>query len=168
MKYDQPDYIAPTLEQGIGPELMVPLCDNQACPNAHPVKLTADFYQGDRAMRESGFDPSFRWGPFDGSTHHYAPVCLNSLLYKAEMDLAEMATMLSKPDDAKKWLAAADQRKQLINKYMWNADKGMFFDWNFMTGKQSTYNYITSFYPLWVVLATPEQAKAVMKNIGLF
>ena len=39
-------------------------------------------------MRESGFDPSFRWGPFDGSTHHFAPVCLNSLLYKAEMDLA--------------------------------------------------------------------------------
>ena len=168
VKYDPPDYIAPTLEQGIGPELMVPLCDNKACPNAHPVKLTADFYQGDRAMRESGFDPSFRWGPFDGSTHHYAPVCLNSLLYKAEMDLAEMATILSKPDDAKKWLAAADQRKQLINKYMWNADKGMFFDWDFMTGKQSTYNYITTFYPLWVGLATPEQAKAVMKNIGLF
>ena len=58
------------------------------------MKLTADFYQGDRAMRESGFDPSFRWGPFDGSTHHFAPVCLNSLLYKAEMDLAEMATIL--------------------------------------------------------------------------
>jgi alpha,alpha-trehalase len=168
VKYDPPDYIAPTLDEGIGPELMVPLCDNKACPNAHPVKLTADFYQGDRAMRESGFDPSFRWGPFDGSTHHYAPVCLNSLLYKAEMDLAEMATMLSKPDDAKKWLAAAEQRKQLINKYMWNADKGRFFDWDFMTGKQSTYNYVTTFYPLWVGLASPEQAKAVMKNIGLF
>ena len=168
VKYDPPDYIAPTLEKGIGPELMVPLCDDKACPNARPVKLTADFYQGDRAMRESGFDPAFRWGPFDGSTTHYAPVCLNSLLYKVEMDLAEMATMLSKPEDAKKWLAAADQRKQLINKYMWNADKGMFFDWNFTTGKQSTYNYVTTFYPLWVGLATPEQAKAVMKNLGLF
>jgi alpha,alpha-trehalase len=168
VKYDPPDYIAPTLAQGIGPELMVPLCENKACPNAHAVKLSADFYQGDRAMRESGFDPSFRWGPFDGSTHHYAPVCLNSLLYKAEMDLAEMATMLNKPADAKKWLAAAEQRKQLINKYLWNADKGMFYDWDFTTGKQSTYNYITTFYPLWVGLATPEQAKAVMKNIGVF
>jgi len=168
VKYDPPDYIAPTLAQGIGPELMVPLCDNKACPNAYAVKLTADFYQGDRAMRESGFDPSFRWGPFDGSTTHYAPVCLNSLLYKAEMDLAELAALLGKPRDAKKWLAAAEQRKQLINKYLWNADKGMFFDWDFMTRKQSTYNYVTTFYPLWVGLATPEQAKAVMKNIGLF
>ena len=168
VKYDPPDYIAPTLAQGIGPELMVPLCENKACPNDHPVKLTADFYQGDRAMRESGFDPSFRWGPFDGSTHHYVPICLNSLLYKAEMDLAEMATMLSKPGDAKQWLAAAEERKKLINKYMWNAEKGMFFDWDFVTGKQSTYNYVTTFYPLWVGLATPEQSKAVMKNLGIF
>ena len=106
--------------------------------------------------------------PFDGSTQHFAPVCLNSLLYKAEMDLAEMATILGQPEDAKKWRAAADNRKQLINKYLWNADKGMFFDWDFMTGKQSTYNYVTTFYPLWVGLATPEQAKAVMKNISIF
>jgi alpha,alpha-trehalase len=119
-------------------------------------------------MRESGYDPSFRWGPFDGSTHHYAPVCLNSLLFKAEMDLAEMATLLGKPADAKKWRAAVEERKRLINKYLWNADKGMFFDWNFTTGTQSTYNYVTTFFPLWVGLATPEQAKAVMKNVGIF
>jgi alpha,alpha-trehalase len=161
-------YIAPTLQQGIGPELQVPLCDNKACPNAHPVKLTADFYQGDRAMRESGYDPSFRWGPFDGSTHHFAPVCLNSLLYKAEMDLAEMATILGHPEDAKKWRAAAENRKGLINKFLWNSEKGMFFDWDFMTRKQSSYNYVTAFFPLWVGLATPEQAKAVVKNIGIF
>ena len=161
-------YIAPTLEKGIGPELMVPLCDNKACPNAHPVKLTADFYQGDRAMRESGYDPSFRWGPFDGSTQHYAPICLNSLLYKAEMDIAEMAEILGYSGGVKKWRAAAEERKKLINKYLWNADKGMFFDWDFTTGTQSTYNYVTTFLPLWVGLATPEQAKGVMKNLGVF
>ena len=168
VKYDPPKYIAPTLAEGIGPELQVPLCDKKPCAEHHPVKLTADFYKGDRAMRESGFDPSFRWGPFDGSTHHYAPICLNSLLYKAEMDLAEMATMLNKAQDAKKWLAAAEERRKLINKYMWNPEKGMFFDWDFMTGTQSTYNYITTFYPLWVGLATPEQGKAVMKNLKIF
>jgi len=35
-------------------------------------------------MRESGFDVTFRFGPFGADTHHYAPVCLNSLLYKTE------------------------------------------------------------------------------------
>jgi alpha,alpha-trehalase len=79
-----------------------------------------------------------------------------------------MATILGRPQEATKWRAAADQRKVLINKYLWNADKGMFFDWDFITGKQSTYNYVTTFYPLWVGLATPEQAKAVMKNLAIF
>ena len=161
-------YIAPSLEKGIGPELLVPLCDNKACANAHPVKLTADFYLGDRAMRESGYDPSFRWGPFDGSTQHYAPVCLNSLLFKAENDIADMAQILGYSGGVKKWRAAAEERKKLINKYLWNADKGMFFDWDFTTGTQSTYNYVTTFLPLWVGLATPEQAKGVMKNVGVF
>jgi alpha,alpha-trehalase len=162
------DYIAPITADGIGPDLMVPLCDKKPCGGAHAVKLTADFYKGDRAMRESGFDPSFRWGPFDGSTHHYAPICLNSLLFKAENDLGEIATMLGKPEEAKQWRGQAEQRKQAINTLLWNTSKGMFFDWDFMTSKQSGYNYVTAYYPLWVDLATPEQAKALMKNVKIF
>ena len=42
------------------------------------------FYKGDRSMRESGFDPSNRFGPFSVDIIHYDPVCLNSLLYLME------------------------------------------------------------------------------------
>ena len=162
------DYIAPKLGKGIGPELPVPLCDNKPCADSHMVRLTADYYQGDRAMRESGFDPSFRWGPFDGSTHHYAPICLNSLLYKAENDLAGMATLLDQPKEAAQWREQAKQRAQLINQLLWNSGKGMFFDYDFETSKQSTYDYVTTFYPLWVNLATTAQAKGLMQNVKLF
>ena len=162
------NYIAPSLVQGFGPELHVPLCGGKPCADSHAVRFTADYYKGDRAMRESGFDISFRFGPFGGSTHHYAPVCLNSLLYKAETDLAQMAKLLGRPQEADDWLAQAERRKQLINRYLWNADKGMFFDYEVGTGKQSSYNYITTFYPLWVGLASPEQAKAVIQNLGIF
>ncbi len=48
-------------------------------------------------MRESGFDTTFRFGPFGGSTQDFAPVCLNSLLYKIERDLSELATDLRRP-----------------------------------------------------------------------
>ena len=44
-------------------------------------ELTSLFYKGDRSMRESGFDPSDRFGPFSIDIIHYNPVCLNSLLY---------------------------------------------------------------------------------------
>jgi len=147
-------------------------CDprsSHVCARAHVDGhwLTADFYKGDRAMRESGFDPSFRFGPFDGSTHHYAPVCLNSLLYKYELDLAWMATTLGKPDDATKWKAEAEARKVAINKYLWNAAKGMYFDYDYMKGEQASYNYITTFYPLWAGAADPTQIAGVEKNLKL-
>jgi alpha,alpha-trehalase len=69
-------------------------------------RLSAAYYQGDRAMRESGFDTSFRFGPFSGSTDQYAPVCLNSLLFKYEKDMAHFATLLGRTLEAKTWSAA--------------------------------------------------------------
>jgi len=47
-------------------------------------ELTPAFYKGDRSMRESGFDPSNRFGPFSADITSYNPVCLNSLLYAME------------------------------------------------------------------------------------
>jgi len=45
------------------------------------IFLTADYYKGDRAMRESGFDISFRFGPYGAGTHHFARSA-EHLLYK--------------------------------------------------------------------------------------
>jgi alpha,alpha-trehalase len=134
---------------------------------SHGYRLSRDFYKGDRAVRESGFDISFRFGPFSGSTHHYAAVCLNSLLYKYERDLADFATMLHQTAQVPQWKQQAEARRRAINKYLWNADKGMFFDYDFTTSEQSTYVYATIFYPLWAGLATTEQAKAVDAHLGL-
>jgi alpha,alpha-trehalase len=52
--------------------------------------LTSLFYKGDRSMRESGFDPSDRFGKFNIDIIHYNPVCLNSLLYVMEEQTAEI------------------------------------------------------------------------------
>ncbi|WP_348266263.1 trehalase family glycosidase [Edaphobacter paludis] len=131
-------------------------------------RLTSAFYSGDRAMRESGFDPSFRFGPFSGSTDHYAPVCLNSLLYKYERDMAHFATLLGRPAEATEWEHRATSRRDAINKYLWNPATGMFYDYDFTTHQRSTYNYITTFYPLWAGLASREQAVAIDHHLSLF
>jgi alpha,alpha-trehalase len=148
------------------------LCeDTQTGTKCDPVKsysLTRDYYKGDRSMRESGFDISFRFGPYGAQTHHHAPVCLNSLLYKTEKDLEEMARLLGKKDDAETWRQRADSRKKLINKYLWDESRGLFFDYNFETQQRSTYEYASTFYPLWAGLASEEQARAVVKNLPLF
>lgn len=138
------------------------------CDPAQQFKLSKDYYKGDRSMRESGFDVSFRFGPFGSATHHYAPVCLNSLLYKTEKDLEQISLWLGHEETAKDWSRQAENRKKLINRYLWNADQGSFFDYNFVTGKISNYRYASMFYPLWAGLATPEQAKAVIGNLKGF
>jgi alpha,alpha-trehalase len=163
---DAPD--KPTPEQAV--ELAKTSCDimaSRVCANAHVDghRLTAGFYHGDRAMRESGFDPSFRFGPFSGSTDHYAPVCLNSLLYKYERDMAHIATLLGLKGDAAQWSSRAAARRTAINKYLWDPNRAMFYDYDFITHQTSNYNYITTLYPLWAGLATPQQAAAVERHL---
>jgi alpha,alpha-trehalase len=148
-------------------------CDPAAsavCAQAHVGThwLTRDYYKGDRADRESGFDQTFRFGPFAGSTHHYAPMCLNALLYKYERDLEWMAQELEMPAEARGWRAAAEVRRAAIDRYLWNAAAGMYFDYDFMAGKPSTYPYLTTLDPLWAGAASADQARRVEANLGLF
>jgi alpha,alpha-trehalase len=138
------------------------------CDPAGTVALSADYYKGDRAMRESGFDISFRFGPYGAATHHYAPVCLNSLLFKTEKDLEQMSAVLGHKEESEKWRQRAEQRKADVQKYLWDAARGLYFDYNFDKQARSTYEYVTTFYPLWAGIATPEQARAVMQHVGKF
>ncbi len=146
----------------------LPAVESGKCNKPRQFWLSADYYKGDRSMRESGFDVTFRFGPFGAATHHYAPVCLNSLLYKTEKDLEAISRWLGRPADAKKWNLLAERRRSLITKYLWDAKSGLYFDYNLQTGHQSSYRYATTFYPLWTGLATAEQAKAVEKNLPVF
>ena len=131
-------------------------------------RLSAEYYASDRAMRESGFDTSFRFGPFSGSTEDYAPVCLNSLLYKYEKDMADFAAQLGKRTDAAQWTQRAAARKAAIDKYLWNGADGMYEDYDFAAGHRSNYHFVTMFYPLWAGAASPAQAAVVRKQLSLF
>lgn len=131
-------------------------------------RLTHDFYIGDRAMRESGFDPSFRFGPFDGATHHYAPVCLNSLLYRYERDMQHLALVLGKPTDAQRWQRRSKARNTAMQRYLWRAKGGVFADFDFVRRQSSTYAYIASLYPLWAGVAMREQAQQMVAQLNLF
>jgi alpha,alpha-trehalase len=158
----------------IGPAFPVPACDSAAkppqpdCDPAGHVHLSAEYYKSDRAMRESGFDISFRFGPYGAESDHFAAVCLNSLLYKQEMDIAAMWGSLGNAKQEAHFRAAAAARKKQIQKYLWDEQRGMFFDYNFATHQRSSYDYLTTFYPLWVGVATPQQARAVEANLKLF
>jgi alpha,alpha-trehalase len=135
---------------------------------ANGFRLTKDYFEGDRAMRESGFDTSFRFEAFSGATHHYAPVCLNSLLFRYEKDMAHFAHVLGKPADAMMWEKRAKARNAAMHRYLWQAKDGVFADYDFVKGKSSTYAYVTSLYPLWAGVATREEAARMEANLKTF
>ena len=138
------------------------------CTVAIEVALSSDFYKGDRSMRESGYDISFRFGPYGAGTHHFVPVCLNSLLYKTERDLEHISSILGRKEDVEQWKKRAEELKANIQKYLWDGERGLFVDYDFDTQRRSSYDYVTTFIPLWAGLATPEQAQVLVQHLSTF
>ncbi len=136
--------------------------------NAADGQLTALFYKGDRSMRESGFDPSNRFGPFSIDIIHYNPVCLNSLLYLMEMQIAEINTLLDRTTEADVWRERAHERAERINRLMWDPETGLYYDYNFVEKRVRRYPFLTTFYPLWTGIASQEQAARVVGNLNRF
>lgn len=131
-------------------------------------QLTPLFYKGDRSMRESGFDPSNRFGPFNIDIIHYNPVCLNSLLYLMEEQTAQIMDELGNMKDAGEWRTRATQRAERINKLMWDEKDGLYYDYDFVQKRVRHYPFLTTFYPLWAGFASKEVAARVVKNLPLF
>ena len=131
-------------------------------------RLTERFYTGDRSMRESGFDPSNRFGPFSAGITDYNPVCLNSLLYLMERDAAEILRALGRSGDAEVWERRAAARRRRVNQLMWDERDGLYYDYNFRTRRVRRYPFVTTFYPLWAGLADGRRAARVVENISLF
>jgi alpha,alpha-trehalase len=131
-------------------------------------ELTALFYKGDRSMRESGFDPSNRFGPFNIDIIHYDPVCLNSLLYLMETETAEIMKTLGRAREAARWMRRAEERRRRINSLMWDERDGLYYDYNWVGKRVRRYPFLTTFYPLWAGIASQKQAARVAANLHLF
>jgi alpha,alpha-trehalase len=127
-------------------------------------RLTPLAYVADRTVRESGFDPSDRFGRFGLQILDFAPVCLNSLLYGMERDTAAILDELGEPREARRWSAAAERRGRLVRDLLWDEGHGLFFDYDFAHGQRRVYPFATTFFPLWVGLATPAQAQRIVET----
>ncbi len=113
------------------------------------------------AICESGHDCNSR---FDIETYNFAPVCLNSLMYAFEVNMAHFSGILEKGEESV-WQKRAEERKALMYKYMVDND-GLFRDYNFVTGKKSQDFSAASAYPLFAGLADEKCASSFVKNLG--
>ncbi len=137
------------------------------------------FFLHDRALRESGHDTSSR---FVGVCADLATIDLNCLLYRYETDIAEailtvFEDSLQVPaefcvpgqaadrfESSAVWHLSARKRKESIDRYLWNEKKGLYFDHNTATKKQTEHETVTSLWALWCGVASPHQAALLVEK----
>ncbi|WP_267387246.1 alpha,alpha-trehalase TreF [Sphingomonas sp. GC_Shp_3] len=116
-----------------------------------------------RAGAESGWDYSSRWLA-DGKTlatihtTDIVPVDLNSLLWNLETSIARRCTAVGDVACARDYTARATKRLSAINRYLWSAADQRFVDWDRTTGRATPSISVAILYPLFVGLATQQQA----------
>lgn len=90
-------------------------------------------------------------------------VDLNGNLYLYEKNFAFFAKILGNCEEDL-WEEKAEKRKALMNKYLWNGEA--FVDYNFIEKTHSDVFSVASFYPLWAGVADAKQAAATVKMLN--
>lgn len=138
-----------------------------------------NYFLHDRAVRESGHDTSYR---LEKVAADLAVVDVNALLYKYEVDIgrcirnhfndalkipAEFCAGEMQPGQTEKsatWERRARKRRAQVDKFLWDEEAGMYFDYNTVKQERTGYESATTFWPMWSGLATPRQASILMEK----
>jgi len=122
-------------------------------------------YLHDIAETESGWDMTPRFGR---KALNFLPVDLNALLYKYEMDFAEAARLLNEKKEAAHWERAAENRRIVVNKLMWDKLRGLYYDFDFKKEKRGNISSLAAYFPMWAGMVTPEQAEQLVRGLRRF
>lgn len=127
-------------------------------------------YTNLRASAESGWDFSSRW--FADTLHlntiettNIIPVDLNCLLYDYEITLSNASLTYGNKQKSDYYKRRADKRRKALLKYCWNDSEKFFFDYDFKERHSSGKWSIAGVTPLFVKMATDEQAESAQKHI---
>ena len=128
-------------------------------PDASYDELARGLY----AVGESGWDinPRMTYHAYD-----YAVIDLNSLIYSIEDNMEYFARELERPDDAERWRQRKERRAELCREYL-RAPSGVFYDYDLVKGERTSLLSAASFYPLYVGMATDEEAAAAVRRLHL-
>ncbi|SHL90881.1 trehalase family glycosidase [Chryseobacterium polytrichastri] len=135
----------------------------------HENASSEEFYRNIRSGCESGWDFSSRWFA-DGETIqtietlNLSEVDLNCLLWHLEKTLAKSSALQGLTERENYFIARAKNRKQAIDTYFW--DGYIYKDYHTKKHAKTASEHICTLYPLFLGLASEEQAKVVAGTIA--
>lgn len=104
---------------------------------------------------ESGWDNSPRW---DGNAWNVCAVDLNCWLVLADRALAAFAEELGLAADAADWKRRETELASRVERELWDAEAGCYYDWNWASNRFSRILTPASFMPLFAGIASREHA----------
>jgi len=90
------------------------------------------------------------------------------LLYKYETDFAKAARLAGQTREAVRWEHASKLRAITMDELMWDDNRGLYYDYNYVKKKKSGVSSLASFYPMWAGMVTDKQAKKLVSALHRF
>ncbi len=134
-------------------------------------RLPAQLYRDVRAAAESGWDFSSRWFA-DGKTletidtTEIIPIDLNSLLFGLEEAIRSGCARVHDAACVTEFTRRAKARRAAVDHYLWDAPGGVYRDYRFVKQAQVPRLSAATLYPLFVALASRQQAAAVAATVS--
>ncbi len=114
---------------------------------------------------ESGWDFTSR---FYSKCNYFLPIDLNVYLYKYEQDFAYISEVFHSQKEHHFWHDKASNRKDEINRLMWDEKNGFYFDYSWYHDKRSDFLSLAGFTPLWAGMADYSQAEMMLEKLDEF
>jgi alpha,alpha-trehalase len=150
-----------------------------------------EYFLHDRAVRESGHDTTYRFekqcanlGTIDLQALLYKyEVDIGTAIreiFDDELDLEDDFPLApfppsvesysnpyrehstSRMQKSQEWFDRAKWRKGIIDKYLWNESKNLYFDYDTVNGQQILYESVTAFWALWAGCASEDQCQKLV------
>ncbi|KAF9341866.1 alpha,alpha-trehalase nth1 [Linnemannia elongata] len=145
---------------------------DNCCADLATIDLNALLYKYEIDIAETIqtiFGDSFETPHFD---------CYDTLAQEKKEEKEEEKTeseQEKEPEERKfvhtseQWFERARIRQERLNRYCWNEERGMFFDYDTRLGTMCTYESVTTFYAMWAGCADRDKAERMMsKALPLF
>ncbi|MCB1105768.1 MAG: hypothetical protein KDK74_13630, partial [Cephaloticoccus sp.] len=104
---------------------------------------------------------------FDQHAANFNPVDTNAILYQFEIIAGDFARTLGLPAEESVWRERAAHRRTLIDRYLWNAAKGFYFDYDWAHGRQGQVVSAAPYFALWAGVCSDDQAATLAQNLPL-
>jgi alpha,alpha-trehalase len=69
---------------------------------------------------------------------------------------------------AEEWSDRASKRRKRIDKYLWNEEESLYFDYDTVKEEMTTYESVTAYWMMWAGCASSHQADKLAKSLYKF